>query len=160
MDGGGCARSACLAGYSADIEIQHDSDSLQPGAALALFADRGPADRGTADQETADHGPVVRLGADQAGALRRRAESIGEHAANRLIQEISSRAMLDRFAADQGIPFAALAEGESRFPAVTDHLLTGAWLADVFLGAQMRIDDQRLAITGAAFRATSDRTAG
>ncbi|MCP9461309.1 MAG: RNA 3'-terminal phosphate cyclase [Nitrospira sp.] len=137
------------AGYPADIEIRHDSESLQPGAALALFADREPA-----DQETADHGRPVRLGADQAGALRRRAELIGTHVANQLIQEISSGATLDRFAADQVIPFAALAEGESRFiiPAVTDHVLTGAWLADVFLGAQVRIDDRRLTIAGAGFR--------
>ncbi|MCP9465524.1 MAG: ATP-binding cassette domain-containing protein [Nitrospira sp.] len=30
--------------------------------------------------------------------------------------------------------------------------LTGAWLADVFLGARVRIDDQRLTIAGAGFR--------
>ncbi|MCP9469814.1 MAG: RNA 3'-terminal phosphate cyclase [Nitrospira sp.] len=155
------------AGYPADIEIRHDIDSLQPGAALALFADREPADRepadrGTADQETADHGRTVRLGADQAGAPRRRAESIGTHVAQQLLQEIRSGATVDRFAADQLIPFAALAEGESRFiiPAITDHVLTGAWLAEVFLGARVKIDDQRLAITGAGFRMTSDRTAG
>jgi RNA 3'-terminal phosphate cyclase (ATP) len=135
------------AGHPADIEIRHDTDSLQPGAALALFADRGTA---------------VRLGADQAGAVRRRAESIGNHVAMQLLHEIGSGATLDRFAADQIIPFAALAEGESRFiiPTVTDHVLTGAWLAEVFLGARVRIDDQRLTIAGAGFRATSERTAG
>ena len=47
------------AGYRAEIEVRNDTESLQPGAALALFADQGEA---------------VRLGADQAGALRRRAE--------------------------------------------------------------------------------------
>lgn len=139
------------AGYPADIEIRHDTESLQPGAALALFADRGTANQGT----------TARLGADQAGAVRRSAESIGKHVAEQLLQEIGSGATLDRFAADQLIPFAALAEGESRFiiPAVTDHVLTGAWLADVFLDARVRIDDQRLTITGTGFRMTSDRTA-
>lgn len=39
-------------GYQADIEIRHDTESPQRGAALALFADRGT---------------TVRLGADQAG---------------------------------------------------------------------------------------------
>jgi RNA 3'-terminal phosphate cyclase (ATP) len=135
------------AGHPADIEIRHDTDSLQPGAALALFADRGTA---------------VRLGADQTGAVRCRAESIGNHVAMQLLHEIGSGATLDRFAADQIIPFAALAEGESRFiiPAVTDHVLTGAWLADVFLGAQVRIDDRRLTITGAGFRMAGSRTTG
>lgn len=126
-------------GYQADIEIRHDTESPQRGAALALFADRGT---------------TVRLGADQAGALRRRAESIGKHVAKQVLDEIESGATLDRFAADQIIPFAALASGESRFiiPAATDHVLTSAWLAEAFLGAQVRIDGQRLVVQGAGFR--------
>lgn len=127
------------AGYQADIEVRHDTASLQRGAALAVFADEGTA---------------VRLGADQAGALGRRAESIGTHVARQLLDEIASGATLDRFAADQIIPFAALAAGESRFiiPTVTDHVLTGAWLAEVFLGAQVCIEGNRLAIHGVGFR--------
>jgi RNA 3'-terminal phosphate cyclase (ATP) len=127
------------AGYRADFEVRNDTASLQPGAALALFADRGT---------------TVRLGADQAGALRRRAESIGKHVAKQVLDEIESGATLDRFAADQIIPFAALASGESRFiiPAATDHVLTSAWLAETFLGTQVRIDGQRLVIHGAGFR--------
>jgi RNA 3'-terminal phosphate cyclase (ATP) len=126
-------------GYDAEIERRHDTASLQRGAALALFADLGPQ---------------VRLGADQAGALRRSAESIGRHVAGQLLEDLKSGATLDRFAADQIIPFAALAEGESRFtiPAVTDHVLTSAWLAELFLGARVRIDGQRLVINGAGFR--------
>ncbi len=126
------------AGYEAKIELHHDTESLQRGAALALFADEGEA---------------VRLGADQAGALRRSAESIGKHVAKQLLDELASGATLDRFAADQIIPFAALAEGESRFiiPIVTDHVRTSAWLAEVFLGAQVHIDGQRLAIHGIGF---------
>jgi RNA 3'-terminal phosphate cyclase (ATP) len=126
------------AGYRAEIDARNDTESLQPGAALALFA---------------DHAEAVRLGADQAGALRRRAESIGKHVAHQLLDDLASGATLDRFAADQIIPFAALAEGESRFiiPAVTDHVLTGAWLAELFLGARLRIDGQRLVINGVGF---------
>jgi RNA 3'-terminal phosphate cyclase len=126
------------AGYQAEIEIRHDAESLQRGAALALFADEGAA---------------VRLGADQAGALRRRAESIGKHVATQLLDDVTSGATLDRFAADQIIPFAALAAGESRFiiPTVTDHVLTSAWLAEVFLDAHVYIDGQRLVIHGVGF---------
>jgi RNA 3'-terminal phosphate cyclase (ATP) len=125
-------------GYQAEIELLHDRDSLQRGAALALFADRGT---------------VVRLGADQAGALRRTAESIGKHVAKQLLEDLSSGATLDRYAADQIIPFAALASGESRFiiPAVSDHVLTGAWLAEVFLHAHVSIEEQRLVIRGVGF---------
>jgi RNA 3'-terminal phosphate cyclase (ATP) len=133
------------AGYRSEIEIRHDAESPQRGAALALFADTGEA---------------VRLGADQAGALRRRAESIGKHVASQLLDDVASGATLDRFAADQIIPFAALAAGESRFiiPTVTDHVLTSAWLADLFLGAQVTIDGQRLAIHGVGFWPNRDRT--
>jgi len=134
-------------GYQADIEIRHDTESSQRGAALALFADRGESGR---------------LGADQAGGLRRRAESIGKHVAKQLLDELASGATLDRFAADQIIPFASLAEGTSRFivPTVTDHVLTSAWLAETFLGARVDIEGQRMTINGAAFRPNHDRTAG
>ena len=133
------------AGYQAEIEVRNDTEALQRGAALALFADEGKA---------------VRLGADQAGALRRRAESIGKHVASQLLDDLKSGATLDRFAADQIVPFAALASGESRFiiPTVTDHVLTSAWLAELFLGAHVRIDGQRLVINGVGFWPNRDRT--
>jgi RNA 3'-terminal phosphate cyclase len=132
------------AGYQAEIEIRNDTKSLQRGAALALFADEGEG---------------MRLGADRAGALRRSAESIGKRVAKQLLDELASGATLDRFAADQIIPFAALAAGESRFviPTVTDHVLTSAWLAETFLDAHVRIDGQRLMIQGIGFWPNSDR---
>jgi RNA 3'-terminal phosphate cyclase len=133
------------AGYQAEIELRHDTESVQRGAALALFADEG--DR-------------VRLGADQAGALRRSAESIGKHVAKQLLDELASGATLDRFAADQIIPFAALASGESRFiiPVMTDHVLTSAWLAEIFLDARVQIDGHRLTIYGTGFWPNHDHT--
>ncbi|MBI4000195.1 MAG: RNA 3'-phosphate cyclase [Nitrospira defluvii] len=133
------------AGYRAEIELRNDTQSLQRGAALALFADRKGAGR---------------LGADRAGALRRSAESIGKQVAGQLLDDLQSGATLDRFAADQIIPFAALAVGESRFiiPTVTDHVLTSAWLTQEFLHAHVAIDDQRLVIHGAGFWPDRGRT--
>jgi RNA 3'-terminal phosphate cyclase (ATP) len=133
------------AGYQTEIEIRQDTTALQRGAALALFADKGAA---------------IRLGTDQAGALRRSAEAIGTYVAKQLLDELKSGATLDRFAADQIIPFAALAAGESRFiiPSVTDHVLASAWLAELFLGARLRIDGQRLVINGVGFWPNEGRT--
>jgi RNA 3'-terminal phosphate cyclase len=76
-----------------------------------------------------------------------------------LLDDLQSGATVDRFAADQIIPFAALAEGESRFmiPTVTDHVLTSAWLAERFLGARVRLDGQRVVIEGVGFRPDCDR---
>jgi RNA 3'-terminal phosphate cyclase (ATP) len=126
-------------GYQVDIEVRHDTESLQPGAALALFADLGSE---------------VRLGADQAGALRRTAESIGKHVARQLLEDLNTGATLDRFAADQIVPFAVLANGESRFrvPAATDHLRTSAWLAGRFFGARVCLDDHGLSVGGIGFQ--------
>jgi RNA 3'-terminal phosphate cyclase (ATP) len=128
------------AGYRADIEVRNDTSALQPGAALAAFADlRGAA----------------RLGADQAGAPRRRAEAIGRHVAHQLLEDLHTGATLDRYAADQIIPFAALAAGESRFriPHTTEHIESNAWLAKEFLGAEVRTEGHLLSITGVGFRA-------
>lgn len=126
------------AGYKFRIDIRHDSTASQKGAILALFADR------------VGH---VRLGADLAGAVRRSAEFIGRHVASQLLQEVHSGATLDRFAADQVIPFAALAPGTSRFliPEVTEHVRTSAWLAELLLGAAVQVVDGKMEIIGAGF---------
>jgi RNA 3'-terminal phosphate cyclase (ATP) len=128
-------------GYKADIEVRDDTSSLQPGAALAAFADLAGG---------------VRLGADRAGAPGRTSEAIGRYVARRLLEDLKAGATVDRYAADQIIPFAALAEGESRFriPAVTEHVETNAWMVKTFLGVQVTTQDHRLALTGAGFRRT------
>lgn len=128
-----------LAGYRAEIEAQEDTRALQPGAALAVFVDLAGG---------------ARLGADQAGALRRRAEAIGRYVAQHLLEDLQAGATLDRYAADQLIPFAALAAGESRFriPQITEHIESNAWLAQAFLGAEVRTAGQVLSITGAGWR--------
>jgi RNA 3'-terminal phosphate cyclase (ATP) len=126
-------------GYRADIEVRYDNRALQRGAVLALFADRQGG---------------VRLGADRAGALRRSAESVGTYAARQLVDDVSSGATVDRFAADQLIPFAAMAAGETRLiiPMVTDHIESSAWLAQEFLGAHVTIGKRQLTIQGVGFR--------
>ncbi len=123
------------AGLHASIQELEDTGALQPGAALALFAD---LEGGT------------RVGADRAGAPRRSAEAIGTQVARQLQQELDSDACVDRFVADQLVPFAALAAGESRvrIPRETEHVRTGMWLARVFLGVQAWLDGQTLTVPG------------
>lgn len=125
-------------GYEAEIKTLEDVSAKQPGAVLALFADCADG---------------VRLGSDQAGAPRRRSENIGRFVPRQLLADLASGATVDRFAADQLIPFAALAKGESRFviPCVTDHVQTSAWLAELILGAKVTIDSQRVTIKGIGF---------
>jgi RNA 3'-terminal phosphate cyclase (ATP) len=130
------ARDAlATAGYRADIEAREDTSARQPGAALAVFVDLAGG---------------ACLGADQAGAPRRRAEAIGRYVAQHLVEDLRTGATLGRYAADQVIPFAALAAGESRFrlPQMTEHVASNAWLAQAFLGAEVRTAGQVLSITG------------
>ena len=99
------------AGISAAIQERSDRTAAQTGAAFALFADFIGG---------------TRLGADRAGAPHRRAEHIGVGVAHQLLAEISSGATIDRHASDQIIPYAAFAEGISRFtvPFLTGHSQT------------------------------------
>ncbi|HVM67636.1 MAG TPA: RNA 3'-terminal phosphate cyclase [Acidimicrobiales bacterium] len=80
----------------------------------------------------------------------RRAKSVGAFAARRLVEEIASGATMDRFAADQLVPFAALVAGTSRvrIADVTEHVETAMWLAETFLGASTRADGASLVTAG------------
>ena len=125
-------------GFDADIDQLEDSRAKQPGAALAIFADCAEG---------------VRLGSDQAGAPRRRSEQIGRFVASQLLTDLNTKATVDRFAADQLIPFTALAKGKSRFmiPTVTAHVQTSVWLAELILGAKVKIINQLVTVQGIGF---------
>ncbi len=115
------------AGHVAEIETVDDDTALQRGAALALFADLEDGSR---------------LGTDRAGAPGRPAERIGRQAARSLLDDIASGSVVDTHVADQLIPFAAMAAGQTvvRIPKVTDHVASAAWLAREFLGATVAPD--------------------
>lgn len=127
------------AGYNVGFTLHNDTTALQSGAALAAFADLSNGSR---------------LGADRAGAPRRPSEAIGREVARQLLADLQTGATLDRYAADQIIPFAALAQGESRFriAEVTDHIASNAWLAHLFLGAEVHTNVHELVIRGVGFR--------
>jgi len=124
-------------GLHADIRLLDDATALQAGAALALFAE----------------GPDALLGADQAGAPRRRAEAIGRSVAQALLDDLESGATVDRHLADQLIIFAALAAGTSvfRLPQVTDHVPTNLWLVETILGARTHLEGHQLRIQGIGY---------
>ncbi|MBD0316750.1 MAG: RNA 3'-phosphate cyclase [Nitrospiraceae bacterium] len=123
------------AGYRPSIDVVYDKSALQRGAALAVFADLTGA---------------ARVGADGAGAPGRTSESIGKTVAQRLLHDLKSGASLDRYTADKIIPFAALADGVSRvrIPEVTDHVLSNAWLARLFLEADVTINNHEMIVNG------------
>jgi RNA 3'-terminal phosphate cyclase (ATP) len=123
------------AGFEARIEEREDTDALQAGAGLAVFADLAGG---------------FRLGADGAGARGRPAEVIGTSVAERLLEDLRTGAALDRYAADQVVACAALAPGRSvmRPAAVTGHVRTAMWLADLFGLARTEVDGPLLVVDG------------
>ena len=130
------------AGYYADLQVLYDDSALQAGAGLAVFADLSSG---------------ARIGSDRAGAPGRRSENIGKFVARRLLEDLKSGATLDRFASDQIIPLAALADGESRFriPRMTEHVESNAWLSRKFVGAEVKLEGRDLMVKGIGFRARS-----
>jgi len=130
-----CNNALAQSGYHADIEIIDDESAHQKGAALCVYA-------------ITDSGCII--GSDMAGKLGRSAESIGTAVAGNLLEDIRSGATVDRFAGDQLILYAALAEGESRYviPAMNDHVDANLWLVQEILGAQASIQGRDLRIRG------------
>lgn len=141
-----CEEKLHAAGYSPAIKVIYDTQnspafervSAQPGAALAVWA-------GTSTDCV--------IGADMAGALGRTAELIGKQTAGNLLHDLKTGATVDRYLADQLIPYAALAGGESAYsiPEITGHIESRMWLVEKILGARTVVKDNILNIEGIGF---------
>ncbi len=129
-------------GYSAHIETVYDTQALQRGAALIIYA------------ETSS-GCII--GADRAGEPRRTAEEIGQYAAKSLVEDLATGATVDRYLADQLIFYAALADGASeyRVPMLTEHVETNLWLAESMLGARTEVNKNLVRIQGIGYHTSS-----
>lgn len=74
------------------------------------------------------------VGMDNLGKRGKSAEEVGKEAAENFLKEWESGACLDRFAADQIIPYTALATRESKYTIsqVTNHCKTNLWVVHNF----------------------------
>ncbi len=125
-------------GYTAQIEIVHDTLALQKGAALAIYA-------------KTSSGCII--GAGRAGELRRTSEDIGGYVARSLMEDLATGATVDRYSADQLILYAALADGVSqyRIPRLTEHVETNLWLVESILGAKIEVNKNLVRIQGVGY---------
>lgn len=82
------------------------------------------------------------LGADNLGKLGVLAEEIGRKCALQLLEEEKTRACLDRFLADQILPYLALASGISKVSVsqITSHFKTNAWVIEKFVEGKFEIE--------------------
>jgi RNA 3'-terminal phosphate cyclase (ATP) len=76
------------------------------------------------------------------GELGKPAEQVAEEAAQGLLAYLEGNAAVDRYLADQLVLPLALAGGSSHFTteAVTQHLVTNAWVVNQFLPGRVRVD--------------------
>jgi len=84
-----------------------------------------------------------RLGASALGERGKRAEKVGAEAARALQWLMSQDACLDEHAADQILPYLALARGASevKVAGVTDHCRTNIWVIEQFLPVRFRVNE-------------------
>lgn len=84
------------------------------------------------------------LGANGLGERGLPAEKVGNNAVESLLAEMNSKATLDVHAADQFLPYMALAEGESVFLAreISEHARTNMWLVEQFLDVKFSVSEK------------------
>lgn len=112
-------------GFKADIEVQHSNNGLGPGSGIVLWTEG-----------------MSRVGGSSIGEPGKRAELVGQEAAEELLYHISQNAALDRYMGDQIIPYMAIA-GDSLVETakLTKHTLTNIYAAE-------RITDQKFNFEG------------
>ncbi len=125
-----------------EIKIESGRTSLSPGSGIVLWA------------ETTEG---CRLGSDSLGERGKRAEIVGEEAANRLINELKVSAPLDRHMGDQIIPFMALAGGVSavKTTVLTLHTKTNMHVAEQILDVRFDVKIENgaiISVRGIGFR--------
>ena len=83
-----------------------------------------------------------RLGADSLGERGKRAEIVGEEAAQHLLEEISAGMAVDVHLADMLVPYLAIAEGTSKIGVseISSHLRTNIWVAEQILGVEYKLE--------------------
>ncbi|UCE73406.1 MAG: RNA 3'-terminal phosphate cyclase [Methanomassiliicoccales archaeon] len=84
------------------------------------------------------------LGANGLGEKGVPAERIAQNAVEDLLKEMNSKATLDVHAADQLLPYMALAKGESMFCAreLSNHAKTNIWLIEKFLDVKFEVKEK------------------
>lgn len=114
-------------GYAADIQIVNDkSNPLQKGSSIVLWAETSTS---------------AIIGADAIGEIRKKSETVGKEAAEKLVAELSAKPTVDIHLADMLIPYAALAQGKFAFLSrtISEHLETNIWLAEKILEVKFSV---------------------
>ncbi len=116
------------------------SETLSAGSVISLRAVF------SGDDEVSQLNPVI-LGSSCLGERGKRAEDIGRESAFQLLNEVSSKAPVDRHLADQLLPFLALAGGKVNVSEITPHCLANIYAIEKFLGKCFEVDAESKVIS-------------
>jgi len=97
-----------------------------------------------------------RIGSSSLGELGVRAETIGERAANSLINSLETSVALDRYTADQILIYLALAKGRSQVMVeeITQHVKTNIRIIEQILPVEFQVDYNKklISVDGIGFK--------
>ena len=88
------------------------------------------------------------IGSNSIGEKTASAEKVGEEAALNLINEYENNAVVDKYTADQLLPYMAIAGyGKIKTSSITNHIRTNAWVIEKFLDVEFKIKDNVIECT-------------
>lgn len=124
--------------YNCPVNIETTyNETLSLGSGITLWAIFSK------DKGEIDINNPIRLGADSLGERGKKAETVGQEAANNLIKEIESKAPVDHYLADQILPLMALTSSSKiKTSKITDHCRTNIYVIEQFLGKTFEIDEK------------------
>ncbi|MBI2130027.1 RNA 3'-terminal phosphate cyclase [Candidatus Woesearchaeota archaeon] len=126
------AAKSLLKKYGCPIDILSEyCDSYSDGSAIVLWAVFQNAI----------------IGADCLGERGKKAEIVGEEAAKKLAEEISSGAAVDEHLADNLIPFLGLFGGKIKTSKISNHTLTNIYVVENFLDVEFSVDEKEKIIS-------------
>ena len=125
--------------FNVPIKIRSEyQDTLSTGSGITLWAIFSK------NKNDIDENNPVRIGADALGEQGKKAEIVGQEAAQNLIKEIESKSPVDSHLADQILPFMALA-GNSKIKVseITNHCRTNVYAIQKFMGEIFKVNEER-----------------
>lgn len=111
-------------GYPVQIDVTY-SNSVSPGSGVTLWTE-------------SDDG--LPLGGSALGAPGKPADEVGREAARELMGAMEADAAVDRYLADQLIPFLAVRGGRMKTSEITAHIRSNIYVAEKILSASFEIE--------------------
>jgi len=86
------------------------------------------------------------LGGDGLGELGKKAELVGQEAANNLIKEVESKAAVDSHLADNILPYMGIFGGKIKASEITNHCKTNMYVIEKFLDVNFKVKDKVISV--------------